>query len=251
MRQDPVLVSAENPGPMTGAGNNTWLIDGAVPTLIDAGVGMTGHVASIARLLASRALVRVLVTHGHPDHASGIPALRTSWSSLEACKFLLHGESGWRALVDGEAVQAGDRTLTVVHTPGHAADHVCFWDADRGDLFAGDMVLADTTVMIPAGRGGNLRQYLQSLEKLAALKPGRIYPGHGSVISDPLAVISRYLEHRKAREEQILDCLASGLAQIDEIVDRMYPNVPDPLRRAATLTVEAHLEKLRDDGRIS
>jgi glyoxylase-like metal-dependent hydrolase (beta-lactamase superfamily II) len=162
----------------------------------------------------------------------------------------LHGETGRRALVDGDVIRAGDGTLTVLHTPGHAADHACFWDADRGYLYAGDMVLAETTVMIPAGRGGNLRQYLGSLERLAALRPSRIYPGHGDVITSPLEIIGRYLEHRHMRERQILDCLELGVVDVNSIVNRIYPRLSEALRRAATLTVEAHLEKLREEGRL-
>jgi len=235
---------------MTGAGNNTWLIDGSAPTLIDAGVGMPEHLAALARALTHRSLVRVLLTHSHPDHAAGVPAIRGTWPSIEVCKFLLHGESGVRALVEGDAVRAGDGMLTVFHTPGHAADHVCFWDADRRYLYAGDMVLAGTTVMIPAGRGGNLRQYLDSLRRLAALDPHRIYPGHGEVITRPLEVIGRYLAHRQLREEQILDCVGRGVLDVESIVNQIYAGVPEVLRRAATLTVEAHLEKLREEGRL-
>ena len=133
----PLLVPADNPGSLTGRGNNTWLIDGAEPTLVDAGVGNARHVAAISRALGSRSLVRVLLTHGHPDHTSGIPALREKWPSLEACKLSLRGEAGWRAVVDGDSLRAGDGTLTVIHTPGHATDHVCFWDADPSPLVRG------------------------------------------------------------------------------------------------------------------
>ena len=156
----------------------------------------------------ARSLVRVLVTHGHPDHASGLPALRATWPSLEACKLPLRGESGWRALSDGESVHAGDRVLTVMHTPGHAPDHACFWDGERRHLYTGDMLILGTSVMIPFGRGGSLHDYLRSLERLAELKPERIFPGHGDVIDRPLEVIDGYLEHRQLRERQILECLA-------------------------------------------
>lgn len=247
----PLLVPAGNPGTLTGAaGNNTWLIDGAFPTLVDAGIGTAPHVAAITRALRARALVRVLVTHSHPDHASGVPALRRSWPSLEACKLPLRGEAGWRALADGDTVAAGDAHLTVVHTPGHAPDHICFWDADRRCLYGGDMVVAGSTVMIPFGRGGSLTEYLASLERLAALAPDRIYPGHGDVIERPLDVIGAYLEHRRFRERQILECLGDGVTGVDAIAARLYPNLPDGLRQPARLTVEAHLQKLRDEGRL-
>ena len=246
----PVLVHAENPGSLTGPGNNTWLIDGAEPALIDAGTGSPRHVAAVARVLRSRALVRVLITHGHPDHASGVPVLRSTWPSLEACKLTLKGESGWRALTDGEAVRAGDRVLSVMHTPGHAPDHVCFWDAKARHLYTGDMLILGSSVMIPFGRGGNLSEYLRSLGRLADLKPDRIFPGHGDVIERPLELIDAYLTHRQLRERQVLECLASGVSEVDAIVRRIYPDLANGLRSAARSTVEAHLQKLRDEGRL-
>jgi hydroxyacylglutathione hydrolase len=246
----PALVHAENPGSLTGPGNNTWLLDGTEPTLIDAGTGSPRHVAAVARALRSRALVRVLVTHGHTDHASGVPALRTLWPSLEACKLILKGESGWRALADGGTVRAGDRVLTVMHTPGHAPDHLCFWDEEFRHLYTGDMLILGSSVMIPYGRGGKLSDYLNSLERLADLRPERIFPGHGDVIEHPLALIEEYLRHRRLREQQIIECLAGGTADVDAIVQHVYRDLAEGLRPAARSTVEAHLEKLRDEGRL-
>lgn len=241
------LLLAANPGPLTGPGNNTWFLDGKIPALIDAGVGAPAHVDAVAAALGNRPLGRVLVTHGHPDHASGVPALRARWPALEAWKWPAAGESGWQDLSDGQRIGAGDRELTVIHTPGHAPDHVCLLDERSGDLFAGDMVVQGSTVMIPAGRGGDLRAYLASLERLAALQPSRILPGHGPIIDRPLELIAEYLEHRRQRESQVRACLADGVTDVDAIVDRIYPNLLAALRPAARMTVEAHLDKLRTE----
>ena len=113
------------------------------------------------------------------------------------------------------------------------------------------MVVAGTTVMIPAGRGGNLREYLGSLRRLKALDAARIYPGHGPVIDRPSDIIEEYLAHRDLRERQILACLRDGLTDPDRMVDRIYAGLDERLRQAARLTVEAHLEKLREEGRTS
>jgi glyoxylase-like metal-dependent hydrolase (beta-lactamase superfamily II) len=111
------------------------------------------------------------------------------------------------------------------------------------------MVIAGTTVMIPAGRGGSLRAYLQSLERLSALAPRRIYPGHGPVIERPVELIREYIAHRLMRERQIRSCLQDGITDVDAMVTTIYGVLAGPIHRAACQTVEAHLEKIRDDGR--
>ena len=112
------------------------------------------------------------------------------------------------------------------------------------------MLAIGTTVMIPAGRGGNLRQYLASLERMAALDPRIAFPGHGPVIDRPIDLIRQYIAHRAMRESQILACASRRRADVDAIVTRIYGELVDPVRRAARETVTAHLEKLREDGAI-
>jgi len=233
---------------MTGAGNNTWFLDGAEPTLIDAGVGAAEHIDAIARALDGRALARVLVTHGHADHASGAPALKQRWPAVELWKLPPCDGNDWHAFTASQMVGAGDRMLQVIYTPGHALDHVCFWDAESRELYAGDMLTHGTTVMIPGGRGGGMRAYMESLEVLASLSPVRVFPGHGPVIDDPLELIAQYLAHRRMREAQVRDCLADGFADGAAIVARVYPDLPPALAEAAAATIEAHIEKIRDEG---
>jgi glyoxylase-like metal-dependent hydrolase (beta-lactamase superfamily II) len=245
---------------MTGAGNNTYLIDGDVPTLIDAGVGAPGHIDALAAALDKRPLMRVVVTHGHADHASGVPALRARWPDLDACKLVAASDDAgprgdeesergiWSPLSDGHVVRAGDRGLVVVHTPGHSRDHVCLWDADDRTLYAGDMVAIGTTIMVPAGRGGGMRAYLQSLRRMQALQPVRIYPGHGPVIEHPAVLLEEFIQHRLMREEQVRACMKKGMTHPADMVREIYPELPAALVPAATATVEAHIEKLREDA---
>ena len=253
------LFLALNPSPMTGAGNNTYLLDGAEPTLVDAGIGAPGHIEALSAALADRPLARVIVTHGHADHASGVPALRTRWPDLEACKFVVGPEAAgpggvddtsgaWSPLTDGQLVTAGDRTLVVVHTPGHARDHVCLWDAGERSLYAGDMVAIGTTIMVPAGRGGGMRAYLQSLQRMQALQPARIYPGHGPLIERPAELLAEFIEHRLMREAQVRACINKGTTHPADMVREIYPGLPAALVPAATATIEAHIEKLREDA---
>ncbi len=247
----PILIDAGNPGPLTGGGNNTWLLDGPEPTLIDAGTGRPEHLHALETALAGRDLVRLLVTHGHPDHVSGRPELERRWPRLRASKLPQPDEQGWEPLVDGQRVVAGGEVLTVVATPGHAEDHVCFWNPVSRALYSGDMVHLGASVLIPAGRGGNLRLYLQSLERLIALSPAAIYPGHGPIINRPVDVLTQYIQHRLERERQILACLPETGPDAEAIVDRVYAGLPDTLRTAARLTVDAHLDKLRGEGRLA
>ncbi|HEX4567756.1 MAG TPA: MBL fold metallo-hydrolase [Vicinamibacterales bacterium] len=228
----PLLVLAGNPSAWTGpSGNNTWLLRGAEPALVDAGVGRPEHVDAIARALDGVPLARVLITHSHSDHVAGLPALQARWPGLRVCP-----------------PHEPDPRLEIVATPGHAPDHLCFFDRESGDLYCGDLARLGGTIVIPSRRGGDLRAYLDSLRLVRNLAPRRMLPGHGPIIEDPIALIDSYIAHRADRERQIVDAMTAGAKTVGEIVARVYPELPDSLRRAAEETVEAHLKKLSIDG---
>lgn len=234
----PILIPAGNSSEWTGpSGNNTWLLRGRAPALVDAGVGHAGHVEAVAQALDGAPLARVLITHWHPDHVKGLPALRDRWRGLVVVE------------APGAPVPAGDGHLEIIPTPGHSPDHLCFFDREAGDLYCGDLARRGGTIVIPARKGGDLRAYLASLKLVRDLGPRRLLPGHGPLVEDPAALIDEYLAHRQKREQQILQAILDGARTVDDIVRRVYPALPSSLSSAAADSVRAHLAKLRDEGR--
>ena len=252
---NPVPVHAHNPGPLTGSGNTTWLIRGRVPVLIDAGTGERRFLDDLSAALGGARLARVLVTHGHPDHAGGAAALAARMPQARFAKMPWPDHDGafgvnWEPLQDRQVVEAGDEELTVVHTPGHAPDHVCFWHRNTRTVFCGDLAVQGSTVVIPASSGGDLGAYLASLEKIIALQPSRMLPAHGPEIDDPVGLLSDYLAHRRDREEQVLAALGAGDTSPEAIVARVYQHLAPALLAAARESVIAHLLKLQREGRV-
>jgi glyoxylase-like metal-dependent hydrolase (beta-lactamase superfamily II) len=153
------------------------------------------------------------------------------------------------ACLDGESIAAGDTMLRALHTPGHAPDHFCFLDETTRDVFCGDLARRGGTIVIPASVGGNLVQYLASLQRIRALQPRRLLPGHGPVIDNAGRLIDEYLQHRVEREGEVLAGLRSGATSVEALVQRIYTNLHPTVVRAAADSVLAHLIKLRDEGR--
>jgi glyoxylase-like metal-dependent hydrolase (beta-lactamase superfamily II) len=250
-----IPLHAANPGPMTGQGNWTYFFPGVQPTLIDAGTGLPAHLQAIAAV-RSEGPGRVIVTHAHVDHASGAPAIAARWPGTQFAKYPWPDRDAkydvaWQPLADGERITAGDEELDVIHTPGHAPDHVALWHPASRTLLSGDLVVPGTTVVILASHGGSLAQYLESLRRVLALNPARLLPAHGAAIDDPAALINQYIAHRHQREEQVVAALAAGDRTVPAIVERIYIGLGAPLVPMARESVLAHLLKLEDEGRAA
>lgn len=239
---DVAVLRAGNPSPFTLTGTNTYVVGRGGAWVIDPGPALAEHVEAVAAEVERRGgLAGIALTHDHPDHAEGVPALRAR----------LGGDAplaGMRGPVDLR-VQDGGRAgpFEALATPGHAPDHLTYL---HGDLaFTGDAVLGEGSVFI-APDPGALAGYLAGLERLRERAPALICPGHGPLVEDPDAKIAEYVEHRLARERALLDALAAGARTLDELLDRAWADAPALLRPAATITLAAHLDKLADEGRL-
>jgi glyoxylase-like metal-dependent hydrolase (beta-lactamase superfamily II) len=245
------VVLAPNPSLMTGPGTNTWLVgDGDALACIDPGPENDAHLVAIED--AVRAvhghIDTVLLTHSHPDHRP--LARRLVERSGARLRAFDPRDDGAERLRDDDVVQVGEVGLRAVHTPGHASDHLCFYDGEAGELFAGDHILSGmTTVINPPD--GDMTEYMASLQRVLALRPRVIHPGHGSTIENGVEVIEAYIAHRLEREAQVLEAVrrrGEATAPID-VVPEIYAGYPEGLYGMAARSVQAHLDKLVRDGR--
>jgi len=229
------LVRANNAGPMTLDGTNTWVLrgPGSDETLvIDPGPLDEAHLAAVAR---QGTVTTVLYTHSHPDHVEGFYRFRT-----------LVPAAGSPARNDGAVVELpGGLTVTVWSTPGHSADSVCFLAEYHGErfVFTGDTILGRGTTMV-AYPDGDLGDYLTSLRRLGSLAEVRVLPGHGPALADCAAAASFYLDHRTARLEQVRAARAAGHETANDVVRAVYADVDPSLWSAAELSVRAQLAYL-------
>jgi len=241
-RYDVALVHAANPGPFTLTGTNTWIVGRDPCWIVDPGPDLDEHVAAVLAEVKRRGGAGgIALTHDHGDHAGAAAAVRAGCGGAPV------GAARWEGadVVLGDGASFGP--LQVVGTPGHATDHLAFV---RGPVcFTGDAVLAQSSVFV-APDPGALRGYLAALRRLRAMALELLCTGHGPPVSEPAALLDRYLAHRGDRERRLVAALDDGLRTTDELLDRVWDDAPPSLRLAATATLAAHLGKLEEEGRL-
>lgn len=240
MRVERIL--APNPGPFTGPGTNTYvLVSGSEALVVDPGPRDRSHESAILASVARLVPHAVLVTHTHPDHA---PLANPLAAALEVPALGYRPGPDFKpdqVLADNDRIGFGADVVQVVHTPGHSDDHLCF--RAGGFLFTGDHIMGGSSVVVE-----DMAAYLRSLRRVQDPNLTRLYPGHGEPMDDPAGVIAEYLDHRLARERQILAAVEAGAGTIGEIVRLVYAEVDPALHPLAAHSVAAHLRKLDADG---
>src|SRR3954453_9802918 len=234
-------ITADNPGPFTLRGTNTWLVGRDPCYLVDPGPALREHRERILADARDRGgIAGVAITHDHADHTDGLAELLVEAGTPPVAAARHPADV---KLSDGDTFGP----LTVVATPGHRPDHLAFVPGRA--CFTGDAVLGEGSVFV-APDPGALRGYLAALERLRAMDLAILCPGHGPLVLDAIAKLDEYIAHRLDRERRLERALADGLRTTDELLDRVWSDAPSALRGAATVTLAAFLVKLAEEARL-
>lgn len=236
-----------------------WIGEGEV-LLVDTGDGEEAAREALQadwEALGRPRVAGLVVTHRHADHVGGLAWAQRQWPDAPVYVHPREADAvrPWAArpdrlvLLDEGRLEAGGVAVEVLHAPGHTPGQINLWLGAERLLVAGDNVLGNTTsVIVPPD--GDLLAYLATLQRLAALAPARIAPGHGDLVEDGVGYLAYYLQHRAERERQVLDLLAQGLGTPEELAERIYAGQPEAARRAGVAMTRAQLAALAAQGRV-
>lgn len=239
--------------------NCVFLGDGADLVAVDPGTPWEDERfrlrQAVDRLRAAGRRVRaILITHHHVDHLEAAAWLR----NLAGAEIVAHARAAAlaaplaidRFVDDGEEIVAGSLAFEVLHTPGHASDHLCLWEPASRTLVAGDMIASQGTIVVDPP-DGDMSDYLDSLDRLRDLLPVRLLPAHGGLVEPGLPKIDEYITHRRWREARVLDALRAARRAVapGDLVPSVYTDVQPTMFPLAERSLLAHLLKLVKDGR--
>ena len=232
---------------MTLSGTNTYVVGRDPAWVIDPGPDEPAHIDAVRAEGERRGGIGgVLLTHSHADHSAGVDRLGAPllWGAVSSTD-----EMSWKPDPARRPANEAPGEFEVIPTPGHAADHVAF--AWEDTVFCGDIILGEgSTIVPPAAFGGSLSEYLGSLDRLREMSATLFAPGHGPWIADPRGKIDEYLAHRLARERKLTEALERGERSREALLAAAWSDVPEVLRLAAAVAMQAHLEKLEAEGRL-
>ena len=245
---------APNPGMMTGPGTNTYLVGVREIAVIDPGPAIGAHLDAIEEQ-AGGDIRWILATHTHPDHSPAATPLAERTGAMQMGRPAPAGKvqdktfTPDRVLEDGDLLETGEFTLQAVHTPGHASNHVCFRHETHRMLFTGDHIMSGSTVVIDPP-DGDMKQYLESLQRLKSLNLESLAPGHGPVIEAPDEMVDWLISHRLGRETKVISMLeANPDLTLEALTPHVYDEVDSKLHGLASRSLLAHLLKLEVEGR--
>ena len=247
-------ITAGNYSVFTGPGTNTYLVGKEEITVIDPGPAMPEHIENIAKACGDD-IKQILVTHTHPDHSPGAKLLHQRTAAPVMGMYALHKQTqdktfkANKVLEDGDEIREIEYTLKAIHTPGHASNHLCYLLEEEKMIFTGDHIMEGSTVVI-GPPDGNMKQYIESLEKLKQFDISMIAPGHGNLIKDPKSVVDWIVSHRMFREKKVVDALTEfSKANLDQLVEKVYDDVDERLHGIARASLLAHLNKLIEEDK--
>ncbi|MDC9832574.1 MBL fold metallo-hydrolase [Rhizobium binxianense] len=262
-------ITANNPGPFTFFGTNSYIVGASSVAVIDPGPEDEAHFQALMAALGGRAVTHIFVSHTHRDHSPLARRLQAATGAVTVgqgphrpARPLREGEINPFSessdlsfvpditLGDGESLSGDGWALSAVLTPGHTANHAAFALEARDILFSGDHVMAWSTSIV-APPDGSMADYMESLERLIAREDRLLLPGHGGPVTEPSSFLRALKAHRLRREQAVLARVQAGDGRIAEMVKVIYRDTDPKLHGAAALSVLAHIEDLLERGEIA